>query len=119
INTVDGMASPLTGLVRVISSVANPTGVLVPGMALDATLAQRNSVAGIVVPSEALQPIDGRSVVFVRMSETDYRPVVVDVALDDGTRAVLRSGLKGGEPIVGHGSFALRSVIGLAGLDAD
>ena len=119
IDTVDGMASPLTGLVRVISSVANPTGVLVPGMALDATLAQRNSVAGIVVPSEALQPIDGRSVVFVRMSETDYRPVVVDVALDDGTRAVLRSGLKGGEPIVGHGSFALRSVIGLAGLDAD
>ncbi|MBV1829773.1 efflux RND transporter periplasmic adaptor subunit [Komagataeibacter sp. AV436] len=119
IDTVDGMASPLTGLVRVISTVANPGGALVPGMVLDATLAQRDSVAGIVVPSEALQHIDARSVVFVRVSETDYRPVVVDVALDDGTRAVIRSGLKGDEPVVSHGSFALRSVIGLAGMDAD
>ena len=119
IDTVDGMASPLTGLVRVISSVSNPTGLFVPGMVLDATLAQRDSVAGPVVPSEAIQRIDGRSVVFVQMNRTDYRPVVVDVALDDGTRAVLRSGLKGGEGVVGHGSFALRSVIGLAGMDAD
>ncbi|WP_048852575.1 efflux RND transporter periplasmic adaptor subunit, partial [Komagataeibacter europaeus] len=84
IDTVDGMASPLTGLVRVTSSVANPTGLFVPGMVLDATLAQRGSVAGIVVPSEAIQQIDGRSVVFVRVNATDYRPVVVDVALDDG-----------------------------------
>lgn len=119
IDTVDGMASPLTGLVRVISSVANPNSALMPGMVLDATLAQRDSVAGIVVPSEAIQRIDGRSVVFVRVSVTDYRPVVVDVALDDGRQAVIRSGLKEGEPVVGHGSFALRSVIGLAGMDAD
>ncbi|RFD18471.1 efflux RND transporter periplasmic adaptor subunit, partial [Komagataeibacter melaceti] len=119
IDTVDGMASPLTGLVRVISSVVNPNSALMPGMVLDATLAQRDSVAGIVVPSEAIQRIDGRSVVFVRVSVTDYRPVVVDVALDDGRQAVIRSGLKEGEPVVGHGSFALRSVIGLAGMDAD
>ncbi|KON63826.1 cobalt-zinc-cadmium resistance protein CzcB [Komagataeibacter europaeus] len=119
IDTVDGMASPLTGLVRVISSVANPTGLFVPGMVLDATLAQRGSVAGIVVPSEAIQEIDGHNVVFMRVDQTDYRPVVVDVALDEGARAVLRSGLKGGEAIVGHGSFALRSIIGLAGMDAD
>ncbi|MBE7619261.1 HlyD family efflux transporter periplasmic adaptor subunit [Komagataeibacter sp. FXV2] len=119
IDTVDGMASPLTGLVRVISSVASPHGALVPGMVFDATLAERDSVAGIVVPSAAIQRIDGHSVVFVRASETDYRPVMVDVALDDGTRAVIRSGLKGGEAVVDHGSFALRSVIGLAGMDAD
>ncbi|GBQ58995.1 efflux RND transporter periplasmic adaptor subunit [Komagataeibacter swingsii] len=119
IDTVDGMASPLTGLVRVISSVANPTGALVPGMVLDATLAQRHGVAGIVVPSEAIQRIGGDQVVFVRVDQTDYRPVVVDVALDDGTRAVIRSGLKGGETVAAHGSFALRSVISLAGMDAD
>ena len=119
IDTVDGMASPLTGLVRVISNVANPTGVLVPGMVLDATLAQHDAVTGIIVPSEAVQRINGQNVVFVRMGQTDYRPAVVDVALDDGTQAVLRSGLKAGETVVGHGSFALRSVIGLAGMDAD
>jgi cobalt-zinc-cadmium efflux system membrane fusion protein len=76
-------------------------------------------VAGIVVPSEAIQRIDGRSVVFVRMDQTDYQPGVVDVALDDGTRAVVNSGLKGGEHVVVHGSFALKSIIGLAGMDAD
>ncbi|PYD74921.1 efflux RND transporter periplasmic adaptor subunit [Novacetimonas pomaceti] len=119
IDTVDGMASPLTGLVRVISSVANPTGALVPGMVLDATLAQRDSIAGIVIPAEAIQRIDGHNVVFVRIDGTHYRPAPVDVAFDDGTRAVLRGGLQGGEQVVAHGSFALLSVIGLAGMDAD
>ncbi|GCE78799.1 efflux RND transporter periplasmic adaptor subunit [Komagataeibacter oboediens] len=119
IDTVGGMASPLTGLVRVTGHVANPHGVLMPGMVLDSTLAQRDSVAGIVIPSGAIQHIDRRSVVFVRESETDYRPVVVDIALDDGTQAVVRSGLNGGAAVVDHGSFALRSVIGLAGMDAD
>ena len=119
IDTVDGMANPQTGLVRVISRVSNPTGVLVPGMVLDASLTERDSVTGMVVPSDAIQKIDVHNVVFVQIDKTHYRPVVVDVVLDNGMHAVVSSGLKEGEAVVSHGSFALKSIIGLAGMDAD
>ncbi|MGF1276735.1 efflux RND transporter periplasmic adaptor subunit [Acetobacter pasteurianus] len=119
IDTVDGMANPQTGLVRVISRVSNPTGALVPGMVLDASLTERESVTGIIVPAEAIQKIDGHNVIFVQVDQTHYRPVVVDVVLDNGMHAVVSSGLKEGEAVVSHGSFALKSIIGLAGMDAD
>ncbi|MGX7345264.1 efflux RND transporter periplasmic adaptor subunit [Acetobacter pasteurianus] len=119
IDTVDGMANPQTGLVRVVSRVSNPTGALVPGMVLDASLTERDSVTGIVVPSDAIQKIDVHNVIFVQIDRTHYRPVMVNIALDDGKHAVVSSGLKEGEAVVSHGSFALKSIIGLAGMDAD
>lgn len=119
IDTVEGLASPLTGLLRVISHVPDPTGRLVPGMVFNATLAEKNGVVGLIVPSQAVQTINGRSVVFVRRDATHYRPVEVDVALDNGEQAVIHAGLKEGDPVVGQGSFVLRSVLELAGMDAD
>ncbi|MFH7813163.1 MULTISPECIES: efflux RND transporter periplasmic adaptor subunit [Acetobacter] len=119
INTVGAMASPLTGLVRLISIVPNPTGTLVPGMVLNGTLSEKDGVRGLVVPSEAIQKIAGQSVVFVQKDNTHYRPVMVDVAMDNGEQAVIHAGLKEGEHVVAHGSFALRSVVELAGMDAD
>lgn len=119
INTVGAMASALTGLVRLISIVPNPTGALVPGMVLNGTLAGKDGVRGLVVPSEAIQKIAGQSVVFIQKDNTHYHPVVVDVAMDNGEQAVIHTGLKEGEHVVAHGSFALRSVVELAGMDAD
>lgn len=119
IDTVEGLASPLTGLLKVISHVTDPAGRLVPGMVLNATLSEKNGVSGLIVPSQAVQTINGRSVVFVRKDATHYRPVEVDVALDNGEQAVIHAGLQEGESVVGQGSFVLRSVLELAGMDAD
>ena len=119
IDTVDGMARPLTGLVRVISAVPDPARRLMPGTVLDATLQTREDVSGIVVPATAVQEINGQSVIFRRIDGASYAPVVVTVVLEEGGQAVVQGGLNGGEAIVGQGSFALRSVIGLAGMDAD
>lgn len=119
INTVGAMASALTGLVRLISIVPNPTGALVPGMVLNGTLSEKDGIRGLVVPSEAIQKIAGQSVVFVQKDNTHYHPVVVDVVMDNGEQAVIHTGLKEGEHVVAHGSFALRSVVELAGMDAD
>ncbi|WP_408885630.1 efflux RND transporter periplasmic adaptor subunit [Komagataeibacter xylinus] len=119
IETVDGVASPLTGLVRVISAVPDPARRLMPGTVLDATLQTHEDAGGIVVPAAAVQEINGQSVVFRRLDSATYAPVVVMVVLEEGGQAVVQGGLQGGEPIVGQGSFALRSIIGLAGMDAD
>ena len=119
IDTVGGVANSLTGLVRLISSVPNPTGQLVPGMVFNGTVSEKDGVRGMLVPSEAVQKISGRSVIFIQKNRTHYHPVLVDVAMDNGEQAVIRTGLQDGEHIVAHGSFALRSVLELAGMDAD
>ncbi|MFT9386505.1 MAG: efflux RND transporter periplasmic adaptor subunit [Acetobacter sp.] len=124
IDSVDQAANLQTGLVRVISTVPNPDGALVPGMVLNATLQTRQAMRGVLVPAQAVQVLDGRNVVFVRESATVYRPVPVVVGLengaDSGGQALVLSGLQGGEPVVSHGSFALKSVLLLAGMaDAD
>lgn len=119
IDTVGGMASTLTGLVRLISIVPNPAGRLVPGMVLNGTLSEKDGIGGMVVPSEAIQKIAGHSIVFIQKDTTHYRPAVVNVALDNGEQAVIQTGLKEGERVVTHGSFVLRSVVELAGMDAD
>lgn len=119
IDTVDAAANPLTGLVRVISRVPNPTGQLIPGMVLDADVQEQDATPGLLVPSEAIQTLNGQDIVFIRQSATQYRPVPVRVGVDTGDRAVVHGALKDGDQVVGHGSFALKSMIGLAGLDAD
>ncbi|WP_230975910.1 efflux RND transporter periplasmic adaptor subunit [Acetobacter garciniae] len=119
IDSVDQAANLQTGLVRVISTVPNPTGALVPGMVLNATLQTRQAMQGVLVPTDAIQVVDGRNVVFVRESPTSYRPAPVTIGLESGGQALVLSGLKDGEPVVSHGSFALKSVLLLAGMDTD
>ncbi|MDF7673786.1 efflux RND transporter periplasmic adaptor subunit [Acetobacteraceae bacterium ESL0709] len=113
IDIVDDVANPLTGLVRVISHIQNKQNALLPGMVLEATLAESGPVTGIIVPSEALQHIENQKIIFVQTDATHYHPLPVNVALDNGLEAVLQSGLKGGERVVSRGSFMLVSIVGL------
>ncbi|MBB2157139.1 HlyD family efflux transporter periplasmic adaptor subunit [Gluconacetobacter diazotrophicus] len=124
IGTIDGMASPATGLVRVISTVPNPDGALRPGMMLETELETDDRATGIVVPSEAVQQVEGRDVVFVRAGTdsagaTIFRPVPVTVGLESGGGTVILSGLSTGQPVAAQGSFALKSILLLAGLGGD
>ncbi|NHN88607.1 efflux RND transporter periplasmic adaptor subunit [Acetobacter conturbans] len=119
IDSINGEADPRTGLVRVISHIANPDGRLIPGSVLDATLETQEAAQGIVVPSEAVVSINGQHIVFVQQEVESYRPVPVTVALDNGSETVLSSGLKGGESVITHGTFTLKSIILLAGMSDD
>ncbi|WP_323989741.1 efflux RND transporter periplasmic adaptor subunit [Nguyenibacter sp. L1] len=115
IGSVDGMAAPATGLVRVISAVPNPGGALRPGMMLDTELQTDDRATGIVIPSEAVQQVNGRDVVFIRTASDIFRPVPVTVALDSGGSAVVTAGLAAGQAVAAQGSFALKSSLLLAG----
>lgn len=91
--------------------VANPDHKLKPNMFATARLAADAAVQerGIVVPAEAVQPVDGTEVVFVEGEPGHFaaRPVVV--AERTPTRVRLASGVEIGERIVTDGAFALRS----------
>lgn len=61
------------------------------------------------VPSEAVQTINRRQVVFVRKAELHYEAREVQV-LGDGARMEITAGLREGEPVVVKGAFQLKSV---------
>jgi cobalt-zinc-cadmium efflux system membrane fusion protein len=92
--------------------IPNPDNVLKPGMFANALI--RVGSAGppvAVVPQEAVQQVEGRSVVFVpgtRPGEFRAQPVEVGEAIDDG-RVLVISGLQAGDRVVTTGAFALRS----------
>ncbi|GBQ79472.1 heavy metal/cation efflux pump CzcB/HlyD [Gluconacetobacter johannae DSM 13595] len=116
IDTIDGAASPATGLVRVIATVANPDGALRPGTLLDARLATTESASGLIVPTEAVQRIDGRDMVFLRTGKESFRPVAVRTGLGSDDETAIVSGLRAGDMVVSHGGFALKSVMLLAAM---
>lgn len=91
--------------------IPNPEGVLKPGMFATASIRTGSGGAVAVVPQEAIQEFEGRTVVFVPGDEAgEFRasPVELGETLD-GNRVVIRSGIAPGGRIVVAGAFALRS----------
>jgi cobalt-zinc-cadmium efflux system membrane fusion protein len=72
------------------------------------TLATR---ATLSVPVDAIQTIEGKSLVFIRTSHTWFsiRPVETGVTSEGRTEIV--RGLSDGEPVVSKGAFAVKSVL--------
>lgn len=92
--------------------VPNASGALKPGMFASASIQVGGAGAPtVVVPQDAVQEVDGKSVVFVpgeRLGE--FRTVRVEVGETLGdNRVTILSGLVSGARIVVSGAFALRS----------
>ena len=74
-----------------------------------ASLQQFGRHAALVVPEEAVQEIDGVTIVFVRDSQNEFRARSVEPGQHaDGGIEILK-GLNRGEAVVVKGSFALKS----------
>jgi cobalt-zinc-cadmium efflux system membrane fusion protein len=65
----------------------------------------------LAVPDSAIQQIEGRSVVFVRTSDKDFRKCEVETGLASGGYTEIRSGLKAGDPVVTRGSFLVKTAL--------
>ena len=95
--------------VRVV--VSNPEHRLKPNMYARAwlTASTTSTEKGIVLPSDALQDLDGVTVVFVREAEGRFAARPVAVAERTSASVLLATGLEAGEPVVIDGAFALKS----------
>jgi cobalt-zinc-cadmium efflux system membrane fusion protein len=80
-----------------------------PGEFVQARIATRSAAAsGFVVPDDAVQTVDGRTVVFVRRGdELHVTPVVV--AARGGGRASILSGIQAGDRIAAQNAFLLKA----------
>jgi len=96
-----------TALARVI--LPNRDGALRPGLFVTARVLVSGSDVPVAVRDEALQSLEGKTVVFVEESDGVYLAQLVETGVTDGKWTEIRSGLSAGQAYVAHGSFLLKS----------
>lgn len=114
VNYVDPQLNEGTRTARVRIEVANPGERLRAGMFVEIGLQAGTSAAGgeeLVVPSEAIQRVGERTVVFIPQENEAGRFEMRDVQIGGETNGYTRivSGLELGEKVVTKGGFALKS----------
>jgi len=100
---------------RAATVVLSPTGSLAdlrPGQLVEVRMTSaRSATRAIVVPDEAIQTVEGRSVVFVRAPK-GFRAEPVTVGRRTGGRAEILEGLRPGDVIAAANAFVLKAELG-------
>jgi multidrug efflux pump subunit AcrA (membrane-fusion protein) len=101
--------NPETHTLQVRILVPNSRGLLKPEMYASAVVRESGLRSALFVPEEAIQDVNGGSVVFVRRTENEFeaRTVRTGQRADVGTEIL--EGLNAGEAVVVKGSFLLKS----------
>lgn len=110
--TLDASTRTIEGRVE----LANPDGVLKPGMYVEAALESTETRPVLTVPASAVQEFSVGRIVFVAAGPAAFalRPVETGETIDG--RIEIRSGLADGEAVVVSGGFFLKSELMKAGL---
>lgn len=82
-----------------------------PGLYVTAEVTLSSSAVPLAVANEALQVLDGRTVVFVQHDE-GFKPAAVQVGRNDGQFAEVRGGIEAGASYATRNSFILKAELG-------
>jgi Cu(I)/Ag(I) efflux system membrane fusion protein len=104
-----------TRTVRARIVLANPGGVLKPGMFATVTFGAPATGNMVLVPAEAVIETGKRSVVIVATGEGRFAPVDVDVGRQSGDMVEIRKGIGVGQRVVVSGQFLIDSEASLKG----
>lgn len=100
---------PATRAMQVRIALNNPANRLRPEMLATADIPISQSKPMLLVPSDAVQQIDGQDVVFVRTAEDRFVVRPVRIGETAGGKSPVFEGVKAGEQVVVRGSFTLKS----------
>jgi len=100
-----------TAQARVV--VDNPNMAWRPGLFVNVEVSSDESQVPVSVTADAIQTMEGKSIVFVRTSSA-FAPVPVELGRSDGKRTEVTSGLKAGAQYATSGSFVIKSEAGKA-----
>jgi cobalt-zinc-cadmium efflux system membrane fusion protein len=100
-----------TAQARVV--VDNPNTIWRPGLFVNVEVSSGESSVPVSVTADAVQTMEGKSVVFVR-TPGGFAPVPVELGRSDGKRTEVISGLKAGASYATSGSFVIKSEAGKA-----
>ncbi|WP_372799000.1 efflux RND transporter periplasmic adaptor subunit [Pontiella sp.] len=87
-----------------------------PGAFVRAAINVETVDAAVVIPREAIQTLEGETVVFVP-GEHGFETAEVTVGLDDGYNVEITSGLGQGDEFVAAGAFVLKAHMLTSGMD--
>ncbi|GIK48826.1 MAG: efflux RND transporter periplasmic adaptor subunit [Hyphomonadaceae bacterium] len=83
-----------------------------PGMAVRGAVVTAAQQAAVAVPRDAVQTLEGRTVVFVRVSEDTYVARPVTLGRTGATQVEVLTGLAAGEVYVSENAFLVKAEIG-------
>lgn len=109
IGFIGDRVNPKTRRITVRCDVPNPQGRLKPDMFARVTLATGAVRQVVVVPSGAVQEVDGRSVVFVESAGGGFTIRPVRTGADAAGQVEILEGLESGERVAAQGTFLLKS----------
>jgi len=104
-----------TALARV--EIPNASGHWRPGLFVTAYAALDQLEIPVIVPKDAVQSLEGETVVFVPKGAA-FESVPVVLGRSNGTHVEIETGLSQGEQYVAEGAFALKAEIVTSGLDS-
>jgi cobalt-zinc-cadmium efflux system membrane fusion protein len=116
---ISDVLDPQTRTARVRCEVANHDLRLKTDMFANIELPTKFSKQAISVPASALQEVEGKNVVFIRHSATQFEKREVEKGVTVNNQTEIVSGLKPGEPIVTQGAFHLKSILASGELGED
>lgn len=89
--------------------IFDKSGILKPGMFVEALIYKEGTEEILSVPEEAIRKIEGKDVVFVVRGNGSFEVREVKLGKSIGEYIEIKEGLKEGEDIVTEGSFILKS----------
>lgn len=108
--SVSAELDPKTNTASARVTVPNPDGALKAGMFIAADVAVPAGHDGLVVPSRAVETIDGKPVAFVKTGESRFERRDLELGLVGPRGDEVTSGLSEGDAVVTTGSFDLKAV---------
>ena len=109
--SISDSIDPQTRTASVRCLVANPGARLKLDMLAAIDFPTSTKRTTLSVPADAVQAVEGKSVVFVRTSSERFSIRQVEAGLTSEGRTEIVKGLSEGDPVVSKGAFALKSVL--------
>jgi len=105
-------------MARARAEVANPDGLLRAKMFAQARILTRNADGALLLPPSAIQKIEGKAFVFVKLAEDLFDARVVRVGASHDGKVEIAEGLKSQEVVAVNHVFSLKSAFLISRLGA-
>ncbi|HEY4365022.1 MAG TPA: efflux RND transporter periplasmic adaptor subunit [Bryobacteraceae bacterium] len=110
---------PATRMMQIRIELENPGGRLRPEMLADAEIPVGGGKPALMVPSDAVQQVNGQDVVFVQTAPDRFAVRPVRVGETSGGKTPILEGIQSGERIAVRGTSILKSLLLKASLESE
>ena len=113
--------NPTTRTLKARLELANPSGVLVPGMFVQMQFMDMRDQKALLVPTEAIIQTGRRTVVMLAEQDDKggrFRPVDVEIGIESAGQTEVKRGLQAGQRVVVSSQFLIDSEASLKGVEA-